>query len=105
MIDQEMGVPVPVRLDRPQRPARPADMAQALAAIIVITRREWMSRCAASPAPDDAVVKRGRFAHPLIRFALDEKRSTAWRARIGRQTSMQNVVPLAELDQTPEVTR
>ena len=105
MIDQEMEAPVPMRLDRPHRLARPADMMQALAVIIVITRREWMSPCAASPAPDDAVVKRARFAHPLIRFALDAKRSTTWRARIGRQTSIQGVVSLAKLEQTPGGTR
>ncbi len=101
MIDQEMDLPVP---KRGGRLARPADIEQALAAIVATTRREWMSREPASPVPDETVVKRARFAHPLIRFALDAKRSTTWRARIGRQAWIQSVVQLAESDRTSEGT-
>ena len=104
MIDQEMDSPIPERLDRLERLARPADIEQALAAIVATTRREWMSAQPSAQAPDDTTVKRARFAHPLIRFALDAKRSTAWRLRVGRQAWIQSVVQFAELDRTPEGT-
>ena len=74
MIDQEMDLPVAERLDRM---GRPADIGQTVAAIIAITRREWMGQGQASPAPDETAVNRPRFAHPLFRFALDAKRSSS----------------------------
>jgi hypothetical protein len=99
MTDRETDLPAPERLGRP---ARPADIEKALAAIVATTRREWMSQEPAPPAPDDTVVKRARLAHPLVRFALDAKRSTVWRARIGRQAWIRSVVQFAELERTPE---
>ena len=104
MIDQEMNLPAPGSLEPSDRLVRTADIGQALAAVLATTRREWMSPRPESPAPDEAAVNRVRFAHPLIRFALDAKRSNSWRARIGRQAWIQSVVQLAELDRTPEGT-
>jgi hypothetical protein len=103
MIEQKMNLPVPTRTDRtaPQND----DVGQAIAAIIAITRREWMSPEPGSPANDETVSNRARSAHPLIRFALDAKRRSSWRARIGRQGWIQSVVQFAELDRTPRGTR
>jgi hypothetical protein len=105
MIDQEMDWPASERLARLDQLTRRVDMAQALAAIIATTRRDWMSPVTASSAPDGTAVSRGRLAHPLIRFALDAKRGSVWRARIGRQRWIQSVVQLAQLDRTPEGSR
>ena len=81
MIDQEMEWPIAGRLRPAQRKAQLTDVGLSMAAIIAITRREWMLQGSVSPALDEAAVNRPRFAHPLVRFALDAKRSNAWRAR------------------------
>ena len=93
MIDQEMRLPV---WDR----AAPHNdgIGQAIAAIIAITRREWMARGFAPAASDEAAADRARYAHPLIRFALDGKRSSAWRARAERQGWLQSVERLESSD-------
>lgn len=104
MRDQESHAPVRGQLTCFERRARPADMGLALDAIIATTRRQWASPLPAVPAAAKGSVIRVRFAHPLIRFALDAKRSSSWRARIGRQAWIQSVVELAELDRTPEGT-
>ena len=70
MIDQNMHFLVAGRMD----PLN--DIGQNLAAIIATTRREWMSQGHASPAPDESALKCARFTHPLLRFALDAKRSS-----------------------------
>ncbi|HUX25247.1 MAG TPA: hypothetical protein VMV87_11585 [Burkholderiales bacterium] len=91
MIDQETSLPVP------QRTASQRDgVAQAIAAIIVITRREWLSPVSGPPVSGDAAVDRARIAHPLIRFALDAKRAGAWRARAARQGWLQSVERIAD---------
>ena len=77
MIDQEMDLPVAERLDRLDRMARPADIGQTIAAIIAITRREWMSQGHASPAPDETAPNRTRFAHPLFTQGLARARLRA----------------------------
>jgi hypothetical protein len=105
MIDQEMDLPVPERLDRLDRMARPAEIGQTIVAIIAITRREWMSQERESPAPDETGVNRTRFAHPLVRFALDAKRSSSWRARADRQARIQSVERFADLERTPRGAR
>jgi hypothetical protein len=81
MIDQEMEWPIAGRLGPAERKAQLTDVGLTIAAIIAITRREWMLHGRVSPALDEAAVDRPRFAHPLIRFALDAKRGNAWRAR------------------------
>jgi hypothetical protein len=73
MIDQEIDLSVAERMERR---SRPADIEQAAAAIIATTRREWMSQGHASPAPDESALNCARFTHPLLRFALDAKRSS-----------------------------
>ncbi len=105
MIDQDMEWPAPERLARSDQLMRRVDMAQALAAIIATPRLDWSSPGTAPAGADALVVNRGRFAHPLIRFALDSKRRATWRARIGRQRWIQSVVQLAQLDRTPEGSR
>jgi len=95
MIDQEMDLPVAGRV------ARLTDVGQTIAAIIATTRREWMSQGRASPAPDESAADRARLAHPLIRFALDAKRSSSWRARADRQERIQSVERFADQDCTP----
>jgi len=105
MIDQEMDLPVAKRLERSERLDRmalPADIGQAAAAIIAITRHEWMSQGHVSPAPDDTTVNRTHFAHPLLRFALDAKRSSAWRARASRQGRTQSAERFPDLNRTLE---
>lgn len=101
MFDQETNAPA--RLLRPDRGAQSADIAQAIAAILATTRREWTSQDTESCRPD-AAGGRQRIAHPLIRFALDAQRSNAWRARIGRRAWIRSVAKLAGLDRTPEGT-
>ena len=81
MIDQEMECPVAGRLGTVECTARPIDAGSTITAIIAITRREWMPQGNAPPAIGEAAVNGPRFAHPLIRFALDARRSNAWRAR------------------------
>ncbi len=61
--------------------AQRTDVGLNIAAIIAITRREWMSQGGVPPARGEAAADRPRLAHPLIRFALDAKRSNGWRAR------------------------
>lgn len=102
MIDQQMDAAVPGRLDPLSRPARPVDMEQAVAAIVAITRREWMSPRSVKADGDDATVNRPRSAHPLTRFSLDAERHIAWRARIGREAWVRNVVQFAKLKRTPQ---
>lgn len=98
---KKTNLPVAERLDRAHRMARPTGVGQTIAAIIATTRREWMSQGRASPAPDEAGVDRARFAHPLIRIALDATRSSSWRARADRQERIQSVDRFADLDRTP----
>jgi hypothetical protein len=85
MIDQETNLPIPDRT-----PAQSDGIGQAIAAIIAITRREWLSQGPASAAPDAVATDRARIAHPLVRFALDAKRTGAWRARAERQAWLQS---------------
>ena len=60
MIDQKMDYPVTDRTDRMDRIARPVDIGQSMAAIIAITRREWMAHARAPIAPDAV----GHRSHP-----------------------------------------
>jgi hypothetical protein len=91
MIDQKTSLPVV------QGTASQQDgMADAIAAIIVITRREWLSPASGALAPGDATVNHASTAHPLIRFALDGKRAGAWRARAARQRWLQSVENIAD---------
>ena len=95
MIDQEVNWPVR------DRPAPCNDgIGQAIAAIVAITRREWMAQGLAPAAPDEAAADRARYAHPLIRFALDAKRSSAWRARAERQGWLRSVEQLESSERT-----
>lgn len=50
MIDQEMNLPVANRSDGLNRTSRLADIGQIVAAIIAITKSEWMLQAQASPA-------------------------------------------------------
>jgi hypothetical protein len=93
MIDQELNLPVPHRT-APQN----GGVGQTIAAIIGITRREWMSPGRGSPATDETEANRARYAHPLITFALDAKRSNAWRARAERQGWLRSVERLESSD-------
>ena len=95
MIDQEMNWPVRDRT-APQNDG----IGQAIAAIIAITRREWMAQGLAPAAPDEVAADRARYAHPLITFALDAKRSSAWRARAERQGWLRSVDRLDRSDCT-----
>jgi hypothetical protein len=90
MIDQELNFPV-----RGPTAPRNNGIGQAIAAIIAITRREWMAQ---GLAPDEVAADRARYAHPLIRFALDAKRSSAWRVRAERQGWLQSVERLESSD-------
>jgi len=91
MIDHETSLPVL------QRTASQEDgVAQAIAAIVVITRREWLSPASGPPVTGDAAANRARIAHPLIRFAVDAKRAGAWRARAARQGWLQSVERVAD---------
>lgn len=81
MIEQEVEWQLACRPDPVEPKARLTDIELAIEAIIEITRREWMSQGSAFPTIGEAAADRPRFAHPLIRFALDAKRSNAWRAR------------------------
>lgn len=95
MIDQEMNSPV-----RDRNAPRNDAIGQALAGIVAITRREWMAQGRAPAAPDEVAADRARQAHPLIRFALDAKRSSAWRARAERQGWLRSVDQLESSDRT-----
>lgn len=95
MIDQEMNLPV-----RDRTAPRSDGIGQAIAAIVAITRREWMAQGLAPAAPDEVAADRARYAHPLIRFALDAKRSSAWRARAERQGWLRSVDQLESSDRT-----
>ncbi len=101
MIDQETDIRVAYRIDRLERMGRPVDVGQVIAAIIATTRREWMSPGPGSPAIDAAAVNRAGFAHPLIRFALDAKRISAWRARADRHELLQSTERLTDFDHLP----
>jgi hypothetical protein len=98
VIDQKTNLPVPARTDR--KAPQNDDVGQAIAAIIAITRREWMSPGGGSPATDETVANCARSAHPLIRFALDAKRISTWRARADRQGLLQSVDRFANPDWT-----
>ena len=98
MIEQKMNLPVPTGADRTA--AQSDDVGQAIAAIIAITRREWMSPGRGAPATDETVANHARSAHPLIRFALDAKRISMWRARADRQELPQSVDRFANPDWT-----
>jgi len=104
MQDQELDASTRERLTCVEQSARRADIGKAADAIIEATRRAWASPPLEAPEASTGSVIHVRFAHPLIRFALDAKRSNSWRARIGRQAWIQSVVRLAELDRTPEGT-
>ena len=91
MIEQETSLPVP------QATASQNDgVAQAIAAIIVITRREWLAPASGPAVYGDVAVNSARIAHPVIRFALDAKRTSAWRARAARQGWLQSAEPIAD---------
>jgi hypothetical protein len=93
MIDQETSFPVT------QGTASQQDgIADAIAAIIVITRREWLSPARVALVPGDATVNRAGTAHPLIRFALDGKRAGAWRARAARRRWLGSVENIADVE-------
>jgi hypothetical protein len=100
MIDQQTDIRVADRIDWLKRMAQPADVRQVITAIIATTRREWMSPSRGSPATDEAAGNRAGSAHPLIRFALDAKRVSVWRARADRQGLPQSVEPFAISDRT-----
>lgn len=53
MIEQEMHLPLASRSDGLNRTAQPADIGQAIAVIIAITKSEWISQGRASPALDE----------------------------------------------------
>ena len=95
MIDQELNWPA-----RDRTAPRNDAIGQAIAAIVAITRREWMAQGLAPVTPDEAAADRARYAHPLIRFALDAKRSSAWRARAERQGWLRNVEQLESSERT-----
>ncbi len=98
MIEQKMNLPIPTGADRtaPEND----DVGQAIAAIIAITRREWMSPGCGSPATDETVANHARSAHPLIRFALDAKRISNWRARADRHGLPQSLERFTHPDWT-----
>jgi hypothetical protein len=75
MIDQEMKLPFADRPDGLDRTAWPADMAKTIAAIIAVTRSEWMSQGQASPALDEMETDRARIVHPQFGLALDAKQT------------------------------
>ena len=102
MQDQETKLIVAVRSDRA---ARPADLAQAAAAIIATTRRAWLSQEGEGQRRDEAGTKRLALAHPLVRFALDEKRTGSWRARVTRLKRGASVEPLMCLRRAPRGAR
>jgi len=91
MIEQKTSLPF-----RRRATQQKDDIARAIAAIIVITRREWLSPVSGPPVSGDAAVDRARIAHPLARFALDAKRAGAWRARAARQGWLQSVERIAD---------
>ncbi len=95
MIDQETDLP------GAGRTARLSDAGKTIATIIATTRREWMSQGRTSPAPDESAANRARLAHPLIRFSLDPKRNSSWRARADAQARIQEVERTVDLDCTP----
>jgi hypothetical protein len=63
MIESEMDWPLADRIERL------TDMEQTLAAIIAITRSDWLPRERASPSPDETGVDRARCEHLLFRLA------------------------------------
>ena len=69
MIEQETDLPLADRMQRL------TDLGHTLAAIIAITRRDWLPQEHAFPASEETVVDRARCEHPLSRFALNAKRS------------------------------
>ncbi len=75
MIDQDMDSSAAEPLDWLDWMARPVDIEHTAAAIIAISRREWLSQGHASPSPDETVVDRTRLQHSLFILALDAKRS------------------------------
>lgn len=64
MIDQQMHWPFAIRSDAADRTRRPADIGQTLAAIVAITKSEWMAQRHATPDLGEMAVNRNRFAHP-----------------------------------------
>lgn len=55
MIDQKLGRLVAGRPGPAERRVQPADVGLTIAAIIAVTRREWMPRGTAPPASADAM--------------------------------------------------
>ncbi|MBE0620446.1 MAG: hypothetical protein IH605_07640 [Burkholderiales bacterium] len=98
MTDQKRAVPA---ADRADRSARPTELRQTIAAVIAVTRREWISQMPAMPAPEETALKRARFAHPLVRYIFDSKRNSSWRARVGRQGRKQSAERFADPDCAP----
>ena len=88
MIDQKLRFPVAGPADRIEWTT---DTTEVIAAIIAITRREWLAQGRDLPAAGEAAADRPRPAHPLVRFAFDSNRSSAWRARADRQEWIQSV--------------
>lgn len=98
MTDQQFDFPLAERSDRT---ARPADPGQTIAAVIAVTRREWISPRPAMPAPEETVLKRARFAHPLVRYIFDSKRNSSWRARVERQGREHSAEQYADPERAP----
>ncbi len=70
MIEQKTQFPIAGQADRA---GRPADARQAVAAIIAVTRREWLAQGRAAHASAEAAARRPRPAQPSIRFAPGAK--------------------------------
>ena len=68
MIDQVMDLPLADRMDRL------TDMGQTLAAIIAMTRRDWLPQEHAFPSPDETAFNSARCEHPLSKPALNPQR-------------------------------
>ena len=74
MIDQNIQFLASGRVDQN------ADVMRIIAEVISTTRRAWLSQGCEPKALDGNDGKRNRLSHPVIRFALDPKRISAWRS-------------------------
>ena len=75
-MQKELNMIEPQRdLPRVDRMERPIDMAEALAAVIAITRRDWLAQDHACAAPGDTVIDRARYGHPLSGLDLRPQRA------------------------------
>jgi len=89
-------------LERLSRMAQPADMQEALSAVLATTRREWKLPLSASAAADKLVVKHSRVVRPSIRYFPDAKRGAAWRTRTGRQEQVESLARFAGADNSTD---